>query len=80
MRDSCHLTAVNSILKRRNLAGDACIFTFASLYLEEPDGCIDGNAQRPARLLKLLEGELGESDPPPRPNLLVDATRISTKY
>lgn len=53
------------------------IQTFASLYLEEPYRCINSNAQRSARLLELLDSELGEGDALAGANLFVDTARIS---
>jgi hypothetical protein len=50
---------------------------FAGLYLEEPDGDVDGDAQRPARLFELGNGELRQGDALPGPDLLVDAATVS---
>lgn len=49
------------------------IDTFARLYLEKPNRDINSNAQRSSRLLELVYGELGESDPLARTDFLVDA-------
>ena len=53
--------------------------TFAGLDLEEPYGCVYSDAQRPAGLLILLDGELRERHTPPRANLLIDTVHISTR-
>lgn len=47
--------------------------TLRRLDLKLPDGDVDGQAQRPARLLELINGEFGERDALTRANLLVDA-------
>lgn len=57
---------------------DSLLFTFAGLYLEEPNRSVYSNAQRSAGFFKLLEGKFGEGDALSRANLLVDATRVST--
>jgi hypothetical protein len=70
---SCRLSSSASLTR--------CAFssqcTFASLYLEEPYGCVDSNAQRSAGVFELLKRELGQSDAPPGADLLVDTARIS---
>lgn len=46
---------------------------FAGLYLKKPYGCVNSDAQRPARLFVFLDGKFRQRYTPPRPDFLVDA-------
>lgn len=51
--------------------------TFASLDLEEPDGCINSDAQRAASLFEFFDGELGQGYALAGTDLLVDSACVS---
>ena len=51
--------------------------TFTCLYLEEPDRCVDGNAQWSTGLFEFLHSEFGEGYALSGANLLVDTACIS---